>query len=1223
MPALGLLTDLPRPPVVAPEGETLVRALSASTVRGLRELAQRFELSLHALLLAAFDVFLSRLARQDEIAVGTPVSGRWHPDMQHVFGMFVNTIVLGNRVDPKQPFIELAGEVAQRSLEALDNQAFSFSELVELVGDGRHAGHTPLVDVMFAMQNAEETAPGGRFTPVAVENRTSKFDLSLIVDESPDGIQLAIEYRTSLFFRATIERYLRCLDTLLADVAARPESPVETLSMLSDDDRQLVHVEFNRTDVAYPDEVAAHRMFERIAARQPTRRALVHGELAYSYGEVDACANRLAHRLIELGVLRESIVAILTPPSCELIVAELAALKAGGAFLPLDHRYPRERLEYMLRDSGARVLIAAAGLADDLDWAGPRLVLDRSLFGDGPTDAPILDARASDLAYVIYTSGSTGRPKGVAIEHASLVPFIQRTIDCYGLTAADRHSKYAGIGFDVSIIETFPPLCCGGELHIVPDEIRLSPPEIAAWLDRSGVTVMDLPTQLAEEFMKQPWRTKLRWMTVGGDRLRRFSPASFKLANEYGPTEFTVSATTFVVDRRYDNIPIGKPNANTKVLILDASGQLCPPGVPGEICLAGKGIARGYLGSPELTAKRFVDNKLAGGRVYHTGDLGRWLDDGNIEFLGRIDSQVKVRGFRIELGEIEQAILEVAGVTACVVIDRDDAAGDKFLAAYYVEATDGAVAAIRAHLASRLPDYMVPATFTKLLEIPLTTSGKVDRRRLPEPELEQRARVAVPPANVAEALVLEAFARALGRTDLGTDDDFFDIGGNSIKAIAVVAALAADFQITANDLFRLRPARAVAAEIPMRRGDLRGRLTSLVTELREESDDPLTELAPDLDRYRESYKPYARLSVHQHMAYRDVLLTGATGFLGCYLLRDLLLRTDARIHVTIRAKKRQDAWDRLAAKTAHYFGPELLETHARRVNLVLGDLAEPQLGLDRGTFDAIGRTIDCVIHAAALTKHYGDYSTFVKANVDATNHVIELARRAGCDLSMISTISVGAGDIPGKKRALFTEFDCDIGQVAGNHYVRTKLEAEKAVLALRDEGLACNIFRVGFLTGDSSTLRFQDNASDSGFVQTLRSYVALGKIPRSALNQSFCPVNEVSDAILRLLGASSLLNQTHHIDRVLDPIDAERILDAGDRCEPLDDASFFEWLAAHLDDAVIGQAASAMLLHEGLFDAQATTETVTLREKTDRLLARAGFTWRAVRPEQVWSLVQA
>ncbi len=1229
VPALGLLTDLPRPPVVAQEGETALRALPATTVRGLRELVQRRGLSMHAVMLAAFDVLLARLARQEDIAVGTPVSGRWHPDMQRVFGMFVNTIVLCNRVDPKQAFADFAAAVAARSLEALDNQAFPFAELVELVGDGRHAGHTPLVDVMFAMQNAEDApATPVLLAPCAIANRTSKFDLSLVVDESRDGIQLAIEYRTSLFRPATIDRYLRCLDTLLADIVARPDVAVEALAILDAADRQLVHVAFNRTDVAYPDEVAAHRMFERAAARRPEARALVHGEVAWTYAEVDAAANRLAHALIALGIGRECIVAILTPPCCELIVAELAALKAGAAFLPLDHRYPRERLEYMLRDSGARVLIAAPTLADELDWAGPRWVLERGLFArGGATTAPPVEARATDLAYVIYTSGSTGKPKGVAIEHASLVPFIQRTIDFYGLTERDRHSKYAGIGFDVSIIETFPPLCCGGELHVVPDEIRLSPPELAAWLDRSGITMMDLPTQLAEEFMKQPRPTQLRWMTVGGDRLRRYYPTSFQLANEYGPTESTVSATTYLVGAQHDNIPIGKPNANTRVLVLDGGGQLCPPGVPGEICLAGKGLARGYLGAPELTAKKFVHSELAGGRMYHTGDLGRWLDDGNLEFLGRIDSQVKIRGYRIELGEVEQAILEVAGITACVVIDRDDPAGDKLLAAYVVSARgehdpSAAIADIRAHLASRLPDYMWPAAFVALAEIPLTTSGKVDRRRLPEPELERRAHVAVPPANVAEAMIVDVFARALGRGDLGVVDDFFDFGGNSIKAVAVVAALASDFPITANDLFRLRTARACAAEIPMRRGDLSGRLIELVSEIRGDAgDDPLTQLAPELARYRARYRHYAGLSFHQHMAYRDVLLTGATGFLGCYLLRDLLLNTDAKVHVAIRASKRQDAWDRLCAKTARYFGRELLENHRRRVLLVPGDLAEPQLGLDRGTFSSLARTIDCVIHAAALTKHYGDHATFVRANVDATRHVIALARQAGCDFNLVSTISVGAGEIPGVTRALFTEFDCDLGQLAGNHYVRTKLDAEKSVLELRAEGLACNIFRVGFLTGDSRTLQFQDNAGDSGFVQTLRSYVELGKIPASWLAQSFCPVNEISDAIVRLLGSSSLLNQTHHLDREIAPADAERIYAADARCEPLDDAAFFEWLAAHLGDAGIGQAATGMLLHEGLLDRKIATETVTLREKTDLLLGRVGFQWSDVRPEQVWSLV--
>ena len=1222
VPALGLLTDFPRPPVVDPAGASIARELPAETVAALRELVRVRGWSLHALLLAGFDVLLARLARQSDIAVGTAVSGRWHPDMQRVVGMFVNTLVLATSVDPKQPFAQLADEVARRSLEALDNQAFPFAELVEMVGDERHAGHTPLVDVMFTLQNAEDArgeARAGALTAVAVEGHGAKFDVSLIADERADGISLAIEYRTSLFRAATIERYLACFVRLLADIAARPDAPVEALSILTDADRELVDVTWNRTEVAYESAVAAHRLFERAAARFPERGALAAGDRRYTYAQADAAANRLANRLVGLGAARDTIVAILSPPSAELILAELAALKAGAAFLPIDHRLPRERVEYMLRDSAARVLIAASGLDRELDWVGARLELGPELFADGPATPPALDARATDLAYVIYTSGSTGRPKGVAIEHASLVAYAQRTIAAYALREVDRCSKFAGIGFDASIMETFPALCAGAELHVVPDEIRLSLDELVAWFARHAITWAFLPTPLGEELIRRSGETKLRWLVVGGDKLRRWQPVPFSLANEYGPTEATVAATAFVVDHHYENIPIGKPIANAKVLVLDPSGQSCPPGVPGELCIGGAGLARGYLGAPELTAKKFVHDPRVG-RMYRTGDLARWLDDGNLEFLGRIDSQVKIRGYRIELGEIEQAILEVAGITACTVIDRADAAGDKLLAAYVVG--DAPVPAIRAHLATRLPDYMMPSAFVKLDAIPVTTSGKVDRKRLPEPELERRERTIVPPANPAETLVVEAFARALGRSDVGATDDFFELGGNSIKAVAVVAALASDFRITANDLFRLRTARAIAREIPMKRGDLQARLIALVSDLRDGGgDDALVELAPEIARYRARCEPYAQLSMHRQMGYRDVLLTGATGFLGSYLLRDLLVGSDAKIHVAVRARGRQEAWDRLVAKTTRYFGKDLLERHRRRVHLVVGDLAEPAFGLDRATFDSLAHSVDCIVHAAALTKHYGDYATFVSANVDATANVIELARRAGCDLNLVSTTSVSGGDIAGKKRALFTEFDCDIGQVANNHYVRTKLEAEKLVHALRAQGLACNIFRVGFLTGDSKTLAFQDNADDSGFVQTLGSYLALRRIPRTALCQSFCPVDEVSAAIVRLLSTTSLLDQTHHLDRALAPEDVDRILAGDTRCEPMDDAEFYEWLAAHVSDPEIGPAATAMLLHQGLLDERAGTETITLQDKTDRVLARAGFAWSAVRPEQVWSLV--
>jgi amino acid adenylation domain-containing protein/thioester reductase-like protein len=1224
VPALELLTDYPRPPVAAPEGETIAMELSETTLRALKSLGQRNGFSLYNLCLAAFNVFLGRITRQEEIVVGTPVSGRWHPDMQNVCGMFVNTLVLGNKPDPALPFLDFVREVTKRSLEALDNQAFPFADLVEMIGGKRRADRNPLFDVMLVVNEAEDRlAARELLTPSTVETSYAKFDLTFAVDETEDRLVLALEYRTSLFRRATIECFLRSLCALFEDIAARPSTPLGALTILSSEDRKRVQIDFNQTRVEFPRERAVQHLFEKFAIEHPNARALVDGADAYTYAEVDACANRLAHRLIGLGVGRESVVGLLSAPSCELFIAELAVLKAGAAFLPLDHRYPRERLEFTLRDSGARVLVAAKGLDADLEWPGPRLVLGKSLFVEGPSDKPAIDPKETDLAYVIYTSGSTGRPKGVAIEHRSLINYVHRSIACYGLGPSDRLTKYAGVAFDASVMETFPALCSGAELHLVPDAIRLSPPDLAAWMHESKITWSFLPTQLGEEFMREPRKTHLRWLVVGGDRLRKVFDAPFALVNEYGPTEFTVSATTFFVDQQSDNIPIGKPNPNTNVFVLDPQGELCPPAVPGEICLVGAGMARGYIGAPELTAKKFVSHPLAGdARMYRTGDLGRWRADGNLEFLGRIDSQVKIRGFRIELGEIEQAILEVQGVTGCVTVDLPDDVGDPMLCGYFVASDDVTPASVRQALARRLPDYMVPVALVRIPEIPFTTSGKVDRKRLPAPELKRAERAAAPAENIPQALVLSAFERVLGLTNLQIDDDFFDLGGNSLKAIAAVAALANDFRINANDLFRLRTARNIAAEIPVQRGDLKARLEGLAESLREDvQPETPREIADAIANYRARSKPYETLTLTHRETYRNILLTGATGFLGCYLLRDLIKRTDAKIYVAVRAKTRKEAWDRLTSRADYYFGLGTLQYVRRRIIVVPSYLEQPQLGLDDGTFDQLARTIDCVVHAAALTKHYGDYSAFVAANVDATNHLIALARKASCPFNLISTTSVANGEIEGVDHALFTEFNCDIHQRAENHYVRTKLDAEKAAMEMRQEGLVANLFRVGFLTGDSETLRFQQNADDSGFVQKLRSFVELGAMPSTALIHSFCPVNEVSDAIVRLMFVSSLQNETHHIERFTDAADAQRIAFEATNVDTMDDADFYQWLADRLEDANVTKAATAMLLHQGLLDEEGGTETLTLRDRSDLLLARLGFKWSSVSPEQVWSLL--
>ena len=605
--------------------------------------------------------------------------------------------------------------------------------------------------------------------------------------------------------------------------------------------------------------------------------------------------------------------------------------------------------------------------------------------------------------------------------------------------------------------------------------------------------------------------------------------------------------------------------------------------------------------------------------------MGRWLADGNIEFLGRIDSQVKIRGYRIELGEIEQAMLEIPGIVSSVVIDRTDATSDKYLCGYYVAAPEVTDLGIREALLKRVPDYMVPQALVRLVEIPLNASGKVDRKRLPEPQLTRAARVAVPAENLEEARILEALSAALGRNDMGVTDDFFDFGGNSMKAVSVVAVLAADFKITANDLFRLRTPRAIAREIPMQRGDLRGRLIALGKSLREEPPpSPLSypEIEEAVAMYRSKSALYEKVSLGTDDVYRNILLTGATGFLGSYLLRDLLQKTDAKIYVTMRARTRKEAWDRLSARADYYFGNNSLDSVRRRIILVLADLSQPDLGLDPTVREGLVRTVDCVIHSAALTKHYGDYSTFVAANVTATENIIAIAEAAGAPFNLVSTTSVGIGDIPDTPRALFTELECDMGQVAPNHYVSTKLLGEIAAIRLRTSGHRSNIFRVGFLTGDSESLKFQENADDSGFVQQLKSYVNLGVIPTGALMHSFCPVNKVSEAILRLFARSGLASQTYHLDRFMDEATARRMIAAGKKCKAVEDADFFDLIAERLGEPAVAKAATAILLHDGLLDRELNTEVATLSERTEMLLRRVGFTWGEVTPEEIWSLAE-
>ncbi|MCY8090418.1 amino acid adenylation domain-containing protein, partial [Bacillus sonorensis] len=528
---------------------------------------------------------------------------------------------------------------------------------------------------------------------------------------------------------------------LLEAVAQNPNVPLSDLSLLNEAEKRRIVEVWNETELEVPADKTIHELFEAQVNRTPDHGAAVYNGRRWTYRELNARANRLARLLIEKGVRPEQRIGIMVKPSLDMASGVLAVLKAGAAYVPIDPGYPEQRIKYVLEDSGAELLLTQTGVAVPDGFCGEAILLDSVLSGDiSPEDDvnPQSGAEPHNLAYLIYTSGTTGQPKGVMVEHQSIVNLCYWHNDAFNVTEHDKSAKYAGFGFDASVWEMFPYWIAGAELHIIDEAIRKDIVRLNRYFEEHGITITFLPTQLCEQFMELDNRS-LRVLLTGGDRLKRVEKRGYTLVNNYGPTENTVVATSGAIDPDEGMLSIGKPIANTRVYVLGEHNQVQPAGVTGELCIAGRGLARGYLNKPEETEKRFTEDPFAPGeRMYRTGDAVRWLPDGRIEYIGRIDQQVNIRGFRIELSEIEVQLAKLPGVQEAVVTDIEDASGNKALCGYVTSAERLDTESLAGQVAKTLPDYMVPAYWVQLDELPMTANGKVDKRALPQPDLKAR-----------------------------------------------------------------------------------------------------------------------------------------------------------------------------------------------------------------------------------------------------------------------------------------------------------------------------------------------------------------------------------------------------------------------------------------------------------------------------------------------------
>ena len=819
---IELPTDRSRTAIQTFRGDLQKFQFDSQLTHKLKNLSQKSGSSLFMTLLTAFVILLSRYSGQEDIVVGSPISNRNRVALEPLIGFFVNTLVLRTRLQENPTFEELLQQVRQMALDAYTHQDVPFDQLVETLQPQRHLSHSPLFQVMFVLQNSPSSKLELRdlqVTQIELQRATAgaNFDLTLSMQEKDSelGTELigAFEYNANLFNADTIARMVESFHTLIEAVVANPQERIRTLPLLTASQEHQLLVEWNNTVTDYPQK-SIHQLFEEQVEKTPDAVALVFEDQQLTYQQLNSQANKLAHYLQFLGVEPEILVGVYLERSLEMIVGYLGILKAGGAYVPLDPNYPPERLNYMVADSQMSIILTHSSLLPHLS-----LTLEQSQtkiicwdkdfeieIASQSCDNPINNFTPENLAYVIYTSGSTGRPKGVLIQHSGLLNLVFWHLNNFQVKSSDRTTQLAGTAFDAAVWELWPYLVVGASIYLIKSEFLLSPEILQEKLTSHHITISFIPTPLAEQLCLLSWseNTTLRTMLTGGDRLNSYpsNKLPFKFFNNYGPTENTVVTTSGQIlsaesDGKFP--PIGRPIANTQVYILDRYLQLLPIGVYGEIYIGGLSLARGYLNRPDLTSERFIANPfVANERLYKTGDLGRYLPDGNIDFLGRIDHQVKIRGFRIELGEIETVLSQHPQVQQVVVIVREDHPGNKYLTAYIVSTTETLTSSeLRQFLKEHLPEYMIPAAFVILKALPLTPNGKVDRRILPKPEITnaELETTFVAPRTALEAKLAEIWCTVLHREQVGIYDNFFELGGHSLLITSVISRIQEHFSI--------------------------------------------------------------------------------------------------------------------------------------------------------------------------------------------------------------------------------------------------------------------------------------------------------------------------------------------------------------------------------------------------------------------------------------------
>lgn len=1095
--------------------------------------------------------------------------------------------------------------------------------------DLRDAVHRGLISPEQPFEGVSET----RFS-VGFPLRAEREQLNWQLREREGGWAVIVEYDTSLFREATIGRYVRYYVALLEAALADPSASFAGVDLLTEEDA-AVYAALNATEAAYDRTATIHGMIERAAALYPDKTAVSSAEGKWTYRQLNELANRTARMLIDRGLRKGEFVTILMERSAELIASLLGILKAGGVYVPVDPEHPDERNRYIVEDTGSafvltkgRYAAAAERLCAGIGTVKAIVDVEAGFPAYEGTDNPDAEVGPDDLAYVIYTSGSTGRPKGALIAHEGVVNLGESVRKDCRIGPDDVLTQFATYSFDASVWDTIGALFYGAELYLLSPAERMSVEEFASAVERTGTTIVAiLPTvffnQLSAYLSDEGYRklSRVHLITVAGEALygeqvrafqRKFKDA-IAIVNVYGPTECTVCTTTHTIKDYIPsdlaNVPIGRPIGNYKVYIVNEENRLCPVNVHGEVLISTVGLAKGYLNQPEKTREAFVPNPFEpGGLIYKSGDYAKLLPDGTIEYVGRRDSQIKIRGHRIEIGEIEDAFAKIPNVQNIAVVPKKEKDGQNMLVGFFTSKDGSRVAAadVKRLLGAKLPSYFVPKLIVQLDDMPLSPTGKIDRKKLAGYELRQEEQESgdegfEPPTNETQAAIAAAWQESLELGRIGIRDDFFEIGGDSLAIMHVLVLLKPRFpDIGINDFFECRTIEKLAARADRAGSGSAGSHKAYAG----------GEVIP-LDEHPARLGPTSvERGDRRHDRPSAVLLTGATGYLGAYLLYELLVQSEARVICLARASGTDSAQFRIQKTMAHYFGPSSLDLLDGRVYVVEGDLSQPGLGLSEADAQFVRSNTDAILHSAADVRHFGDAAQFDKSNVLATRHLIELAEESDRNVRFhhISTLGIPEDlALSGQWEAQLARAAFDPDLRVDNLYTQSKLEAEKLLFAAANRGLAVNVYRAGNLSCHSDSGKFQQNIDNNAFYRMIKAMLLLGKAPKANWDVDFTPIDYAGRSIVHLALAPDTAGRLFHICNPA-PVRYERMIEMlgalGYPVETLDFAEYTSWLfdSAAPKDAESMQLAIAQLEGDGAKDSDyryGCPATSSFLEETD------------------------